>query len=221
MPKEIHPRLKTLLLNEAGIPKRLHDIRLEEFKPSRDQREAYQGCQDFVTNLRDHYISPHRPQDEYPEDRTKIGRGILLVGGPGTGKTTLAALTVQEIFLTYRLPVRFIAQADYYQARLDQIRAEKANDMEEANRLDTLTRSIRMMPVVCLDDLSKERQTASGFSEHEVDAMLRARYRDAHPTIVTSNLPLSEWGARYNESMESFLHEAFDVFVVAGKDWRV
>lgn len=216
----VHPRLMNLMLNQAGIPGRVRGTRLLDFKPTREQREVYAACCDFVTGLRDRYVSPTRPMDEYPENPAWIGVGLLLAGPAGTGKTTLAALTIQEIFLTYRLAAFFTTYADLTRGQIDLIRAEKNNDDEAWVELDLYVRKCYDIPVLALDDVGKERRTGSGFAEDELDRLLRHRYRNMKPTILTSNLKSGEWGTVYNPSMESFIEEAFDRYSVTGVDLR-
>jgi DNA replication protein DnaC len=63
--------------------------------------------------------------------------------------------------------------------------------------------------LLVLDDLGKEHRTASGWAENTIDAVLRSRYNAGLPTIVTTNVPLKNWGDVYGEAMGSFAHEAF------------
>jgi DNA replication protein DnaC len=63
--------------------------------------------------------------------------------------------------------------------------------------------------LLVIDDLGKEHRTATGWAENTFDAVLRSRYNAGLPTIVTTNVPLKNWGEVYGEAMESFAHEAF------------
>jgi DNA replication protein DnaC len=63
--------------------------------------------------------------------------------------------------------------------------------------------------VFILDDLGKEHRTATGWAENTFDALLRSRFNAGLPTIVTTNVPLKNWGVVYGEPMGSFAHEAF------------
>lgn len=148
------------------------------------------------------------------------GKGLLLVGKPGHGKTTLASVVLQDVLRTsepslwgsadtiVKRPVIFV---DYPKLLRIQQRAWKDDDGDESILMDQIYGDSKVgnISILVLDDLGKEHRTASGWAENTFDALLRARYNAGLPTIVTTNVPLKSWGEVYGEAMESFAHEAF------------
>ena len=149
------------------------------------------------------------------------GLGLLLVGSPGHGKTTLASTALQRLIRGISgevlgtpgtLPNRIGAFMDYPKL----LRLQKAQWSEPDDSAQSLLDGIygdsdRMnnVRVFILDDLGKEYRTASKWSENQFDALLRSRFNAGLPTIVTTNVTLSDWGNVYGEAMGSFAHEAF------------
>lgn len=150
------------------------------------------------------------------------GLGLLLAGEPGHGKTTLASVILQELIrtmpkasfgntdVTLRRPVYF---SDY--PRLLRLqKAQWSDERSEENQLliDGIhgeTNREYNVRVFVLDDLGKEYRNTSGWAENTFDALLRARFNSGLPTIVTTNIPLRDWGMVYGEAMGSFAHESF------------
>lgn len=146
------------------------------------------------------------------------GRGLLLTGKPGHGKTALACVTLQEILrqapLELFTKVRDIPLSPGYFAgypemlRLQQL-AWKQDDGPEAEKVARIYGDHKApYYIFVLDDLGKEHRAASHWAENVFDHVLRRRYDLGLPTIITSNVPLKDWGGIYGEAMESFAHEA-------------
>lgn len=149
------------------------------------------------------------------------GVGVMLVGEPGHGKTTLASTAIQSLIRGIsgeilgtpgRLPKRVAGFMDYPKLlRLQKSQFDEPDD-EVQEKLDGIYGDSDIMgnvSVFVLDDLGKEYRTASGWSENQFDALLRSRFNAGLPTIVTTNVPLKSWGNVYGEAMGSFAHEAF------------
>ena len=144
------------------------------------------------------------------------GLGLLLVGEPGHGKTTLASIALQELIRTMSQNDKAIRTGmfmDYPKF----LRLEKESWTDEAAKIkiDSVYGDGRdYTSIFVLDDLGKEYRTQAGWSENIFDALVRARFNAGLPTIITTNVPISKWKTTYGESMESFAHEAFVVVEV-------
>lgn len=213
------PRVHALRMQEYGIPRRLRHLRLHTLADA--PKRAV--CRDWLDNLRDHYVTDKRPLDEYPQDWSKIGRGMLFIGPPGTGKTTLATATLLEVYYAKRLPVYWSGIADYMDLLIEQMTLQDRKEPEAVHRwweIQDMRISAETAPVLLLDDTGKEHRTKSGWAEGQLDKLLRARHRESRPTLMTSNVPTRDWGAVYNPSMASFIQEAFEIVRVVGDDRR-
>jgi len=208
---DLRPSVRSQI-NQSGIPERFIGLTLEDLRPYKNGPTA--TLEKWIGQVLDGQIIKARGS-------SKCGLGLLLVGMPGHGKTTLASVVVQEILRksspelwgsteTFaKKPALFV---DYPKLLRIQQRAWKDEDGLDSALMENVygegTGSDNVSLLV-LDDLGKEHRTASGWAENTFDAVLRARYNAGLPTIVTTNVPLKNWGEVYGQPMESFAHEAF------------
>lgn len=160
------------------------------------------------------------------EDSPVVGKGLLIQGEPGRGKTTLASAVVMEILRRASPAVlktgEWIPQRPaYFTTYPELLRLQKdgwAGD-EQADELvhRIFGESSDPIGIVVLDDLGKEHKTATGWAENVFDQVYRRRYDLGLPTIITTNVPLQDWAAIYGEAMESFAHEAAFLLEMLGK----
>jgi DNA replication protein DnaC len=194
----------------AGLPMKTIGREFSDLDPS----DALDTVRQWVELVKDGKViqNPGSPQ---------CGLGIMLVGEPGHGKTTLACTGLQELIRGIskdvlgspeKLPPRVGGFMDY--PKLLRLQKAQWSEPDEAAQLqlDSIYGDADKMNntrVFILDDLGKEHRTATGWAENTFDALLRSRFNAGLPTIVTTNVPLKNWGVVYGEPMGSFAHEAF------------
>jgi DNA replication protein DnaC len=148
------------------------------------------------------------------------GKGIAFYGGPGQGKTTLAAAIIQEAMRTFSLdvfelnavrPCYFITYAS-----LIDLKGETMDDsVDEAKRnlylgiMGDHPDEIRNVKILVLDDVGNEHVSGSGWNKSMLHHLLRSRFNKGLPTIVTSNILVEGWIDKYGAATGSFAHEAF------------
>lgn len=148
---------------------------------------------------------------EHFEGRASEGRGLLLLGGVGTGKTTLAVAVAKGIIRKHLRSVRFVTAPDL----LQEVRAAfgKGDGAEER-----LRDAVREAPVLLLDDLGAEKVT--DWVREELYCLVDHRYRELLPTIITSNYTVEELEERIGERTVSRLVEMCDGILLDGADRR-
>ena len=173
----------------------------------------------------------------------ETGVGLLFDGKPGMGKTTHAAVTLTEFIrrlpdsqeeackilgvqssdYTMRMrPVYYMTFVDFLSRRKAMFDAEpeerRALQREMDGFLGKAKEDYLNVRLLVLDDLGKEY--GSKYDDTSFDEVLRTRYDQGLPTIVTTNIPLKNWGTQYSEAMGSFAHEAFSQVRLEGDDLR-
>lgn len=119
----------------------------------------------------------HKYVDNFVEMK-KRGKGLLLYGTVGSGKTYIAACIANELINRGHpcLVTNFARITNTLQGMFE----GKQRYLDDLNRLDLLV----------IDDLSAERDTS--FMSEMVFNVIDARYRSGKPLIVTSNLTSEE-----------------------------
>lgn len=147
------------------------------------------------------------------------GKGLLLHGKPGMGKTALSCAIIQD--LIRNMPAESWSSGDRrldrpayfasYPKILSLLKAQMDDD-DSADRIlgqiygEDQSNAVRLLVI---DDLGKEYRNANRWAETQFDHLLRGRFDQGWPTIVSTNVPLSDWSVTYGEAMGSFAHESF------------
>jgi len=120
---------------------------------------------------------------------------LVLIGPAGSGKTHLAAAIVNEQ-INRNIPAFFITTADL----LDHLRSAFNPGSEMS--YDELFERIRNTPLLVLDDFGNHSGTA--WAKEKLDQLLNHRFNNTLPTVITTNLPVTELDdnirARFNDT---------------------
>ena len=209
------------LITSARIPKRYEHCELSNFTAD------FPGADHSVALAQ---ISASRFVQEFdPRD----GKGLLLVGGIGTGKTHLAVGILKELIAVRGSACLFCD----YRELLKQIQ-NSYNDSVKATELQVL-RPVFEAEILLLDELGAVKP--SEWVWDTVSLILNTRYNDNRTTIITTNYPdespretngTSDFaraqraargetlGDRIGERMRSRLHEMCRIVKMEGADFR-
>lgn len=141
-------------------------------------------------------------------------RPLLFLGQPGCGKTHLAvALAIAAVEAGYR---GYFTTAD-----------DMAHNLIIARRDGTIAHRLRTYTaptVLVLDDLGLLPVPPGGAAE--IFHVINTRYQRGHPTLVTTNRGLPEWGQVFGDPvvagaiLDRLMHGAI-VFNIKGPSWRM
>jgi len=207
------------LIAGARIPKRYEHCELSNFTTD------FPGADSSVSLAQ---ISASRFVQEFDP---REGKGLLLVGGIGTGKTHLAVGILKELIASRGTGCLFCD----YRELLKQIQ-NSYNDSVQATELQVL-RPVFEAEVLVLDELGAVKP--SEWVWDTVSLILNTRYNDNRTTIITTNFadePAASvarsisparaaareesLGDRIGERMRSRLHEMCRVVRMDGPDFR-
>ena len=155
-------------LSSARIPQRYRDCTLDAFDPS------YKGADESLGRA---LLTARRFVDSYPVDTA--GRGLLLVGSAGLGKTHLAVGVLQRLvrergvhglFCDYRELLKNIQNS--YNAQVNTTELE-------------LLKPVFAAEVLVIDDLGAQKPNEWVWDT--VALILNTRYNDRQTTIITTN----------------------------------
>lgn len=123
-------------------------------------------------------IAARRYVEKWEETKAK-NIGLLFYGDVGTGKTFLAAC-IANALIDRAVPVLMTNIPLLISSMQKDFEAEKGN----------ILRRISSVPLLILDDIGVERDTAYGYEK--LQEIIDTRYRSGKPLIVTTNLSPQE-----------------------------
>ncbi len=117
-----------------------------------------------------------RSTAKWVEEWEPSARGYVLISDPGTGKTHYMAAMVRA-FIDRGVRARMMFWPGFLRDRRDALGNQ--------TRLDAQMEIIQTAPVLCIDELARERQTQ--YTEDVLDEVIERRYQSGRTTIIASN----------------------------------
>ena len=155
----------------------------------------------------------------------QAGIGVVLYGEGGKGKTTMASALLLHL-VRLRIPNidpsgrnwtwSGAAMGRFYdwQACSEAFRLGNSGDEVHAANAERIRSAMRLSApmldradFLVVDDISRERATEYNLTE--LQRILRHRYDNCVPSIITSNYRPSEWEQVYGDVMAAFMARAF------------
>ena len=145
------------------------------------------------------------------EENRDAGKGLYFCGGVGTGKTHLAVAVMNELIRKKRTPSLFVTVPEL----LDNLR-ETYN--KPGRNLDEWMDAVQNAEFLVLDDLGSERTTE--WVRERIFVIVNYRYREALPTVFTSNIGPKDLAEQLGERTASRIIAMCDWIALEGDDYR-
>jgi DNA replication protein DnaC len=143
-------------------------------------------------------------------DPIRTGMGATIIGEPGRAKTG-AAVGIMRDLHSQGHSCLFKNTQDL----LDEIK--QTFDSRDDAHTKPLAKAERAT-VLLLDDLGAEHITDWGATT--INQLLRKRYDDLKPTIITTNMTSEQFDRQMNERIMSRLRESSEFIYTSGRDYR-
>jgi len=150
---------------------------------------------------------------QYAETYADQGRGLVLYGGHGSGKTSLAVLLLKTLIaLGY----------DGYFTTFTEMLDTYTGGWRSPNDKAWFDARVKNAGVLVIDDVGREHQgrTASGLPERAFEEVLRHRISSGVPTFVTTNKAPEEINQGYGGGVMSLLAERSTTYHFRAEDFR-
>ncbi|MDH5719449.1 MAG: ATP-binding protein [Spirochaetia bacterium] len=168
------------LFKNSNIPVRFRYRRLFEFETKASDKEIEKNLALALDNAQ-HFIM------HLEKLNSESVKGLYFFGAPGSGKTFISCLILNEIILRYQMNVRYVKiTRDFF----NQIRATFSFDSQAYGKGEDIFKDLMNKDVLVIDDFGVQADTA--WEQRTLYDLIDARYEADKPTILTSNLQPEE-----------------------------
>lgn len=154
----------------ANIPRRFHQLDGSDFE------DEYRKLNTGVVEVVDNYLTKFRYNYHY-------GLGLCFYGPLGTGKTLIATHVLRQT-LKMGFSGYFIQFNDLFHAW--------ASSWKDAESKEEVEVHMKRAQVLVLDEIRTDPRNKEGFLQSGLEAIMRHRYNNNLPTILTTNMRESE-----------------------------
>jgi DNA replication protein DnaC len=186
------------LRKRSGLSKRMRGYTFANFKPylSPSAARAAEKVENYIKSW---------------EENRESGRGLYFCGGVGTGKTHLAVAVMNELMQRKRVPSLFVTVPEF----LDNLREAY---MIPGRDLDEWMEAVKNAELLVLDDLGAEKPNP--WVRERLFVIVNHRYREALPTLFTSNIGPRDLATQLGERTASRIIAMCDWISIEGEDYR-
>lgn len=188
-----------ILKQRSGLSKRMRDYSFSNFDPFANPpstTEAVERVQNYLGSW---------------EKNQEAGRGLYFCGDVGCGKTHLAVAVMNELMSLKRTPALFVTVPEL----LDNLRG--AYNVPGRD-IDVWMDAVKNADLLVLDDLGSERVTE--WVRERLFVIINHRYREALPTLFTSNIGPKDLAAQLGDRTASRVISMCDWIDLEGQDYR-
>ncbi|MCP5513139.1 MAG: ATP-binding protein [Leptospiraceae bacterium] len=164
-------------------------------------------------------LAAHDWARDLAENYTRTGRipqGMYLTGAPGTGKTLLACVILNELIFRYRINCRY---AKITKDFLNALRDTYQKDSDSYGQEKNIEKEFNEVEVLVIDDFGVQKDTE--WANAKLYDLIDARYERQKLTLLTSNQPLIDWKEKGVGRVYSRLYEMTKEIKLECPDYRL
>ena len=199
--------IRDIARQELGVNSPLKKCTFESFS-----LDKYPDVIDAVTgvNQKEHMKNTYQYCKDYAENFTTSTNGLYMYGKTGLGKTHLSLAIANKV-----LDKGYDVYYGSIQSIMDKLEAEHFGRLP---REDSIKEDILTCDLLIIDDLGAE--FATQFTNAELYNILNSRLLSSLPTIISTNLDISEIAEKYTQRVASRIMGSMDAIYFCGKDIR-
>lgn len=196
-----YERLRKQASEKPWMEKRHAEFTFKGYVVTDNNRPAFVACQRFVRDA---------------ANRLEMGRGLVLSGSTGVGKTHLASAIFSAVVKDLHVSASFVVVPKF----LDELR-NRYGDREGSLRTDTAAAYLAATSdakLLVLDDLQLRNVTP--WVIDAIKGIIDHRYRNLLSTIVTTGWTPEQMGEILEEQVPSRLVQQCEWYNIVEVDWR-